>query len=221
MKISVSRLESFSDALIAIIMTLMVLEIQLPQVTAGAELLEFLQSVLLYGASFIIVGSQWTRHHRMLDRIETVSGNFIWMNLLVLFLLSLVPLFMKWLIRYPASVLPALGYAVIYLLSDIGMRLLAIILIRENQELEIVRQIGRQRERLSFLRFLLLSLYITALLALSILMPELSIFCFIILPVFMSFGNLFLSDRQRIPQEKMISRPFRQPRANPSNPKPF
>lgn len=198
MKVAVSRLEGFSDALIAIIMTLMVLEIHVPQYMTGAGLLEFLKSILIYGASFIVVGSQWTRHHRMLDQIGFVSENFVWMNLMELFFLSLIPLFMKWLLCFPSGVIPAMAYAAVYLLGDFGMRILFMILMNDNKEMELIKTIETRREKLSLLHGGLMVLCLGSIFALSALLPEISIVCFIILPAALSLRNLFVTDDRKV-----------------------
>lgn len=146
--VSSGRIESFSDAFIAIIITLMVLEIPLPKSMDVSQMLGFGKSILIYFASFVIVGMQWNRHHRLFGGIKEVSVNFIWKNMIYLFLLSLIPVFMKWLLEFPTSLIPAMAYSVIYILNDVGIRWLFRSLGIENQmagnEIRQQRQIGRR-----------------------------------------------------------------------------
>ena len=149
MKLSVSRLEGFSDGLIAIIITLMVLEIPLPKTITTAELLNFGKSILIFLASFIIVGTQWNRHYHLLDKVETVSRSFAWKNLIFLCVLSLLPLFMKWVLLFPNEVVPALGYAIVYILCDLIIRLLFRSILKEN--LDNTKFSKNRRKKSSFL----------------------------------------------------------------------
>lgn len=197
MKVSVTRIEGFSDGLIAIIITLMVLEIPLPDTLSKVELLDFFKSILIYCASFIVVGAQWNRHHLLFDEIKEVSNSFVWKNLIYLLSLSLIPLFMKWLIQFPFNIIPALGYAIVYLLNDFGIRVLFLTLLKENKKENIIRKIGQGREKLSLLHMFIFILYLIAIFALSTILPEISIICFIVFPVIMSLSNLFISDRHR------------------------
>lgn len=196
MKISVSRLEGFSDALIAIVMTLMVLEIPLPSIINLDTMFGFLKSILIYFASFIIVGSQWNRHHKMLDDIEYVSNSFVWKNIIWLFTLSLIPLFMKWVLIYPKSVIPALLYAFIYLLNDFIMRVLFINILKEKNGSLFIRKFKRDRNKTDIKRLLLMVFYIVLVFSIAAVISEASIVLFIILPVIMSLSNIFKDENE-------------------------
>lgn len=196
--VSSGRIESFSDAFIAIIITLMVLEIPLPKSMDVSQMLGFGKSILIYFASFVIVGMQWNRHHRLFGGIKEVSVNFIWKNMIYLFLLSLIPVFMKWLLEFPTSLIPAMAYSVIYILNDVGIRWLFRSLGRENQmagnEIRQQRQIGRRPPVRPVALFLFFLAGPSLILGLSVFFPEISIVCFIVFPVLMSLGNLAAGD---------------------------
>ena len=85
------RLEAFSDGVLAIILTIMVLEIKVPQRADFAALGPLLPVVLSYVLSFIYIGIRWNNHHMMLASVSKVSGGVLWANLHLLFWLSLVP----------------------------------------------------------------------------------------------------------------------------------
>lgn len=85
------RLEAFSDGVIAIIITIMVLELRAPQSSDFAALRELLPVFLSYVLSFIYLGIYWNNHHHMMSTVRKVTGGILWANLHLLFWLSLVP----------------------------------------------------------------------------------------------------------------------------------
>ena len=132
-RISKDRLVGLIDGATAIIITLMVLEIQLPKSAKDlTQLQNFGFAILIYFASFVIVGIQWNRHHHILDRVEKVTNSFIWKNMIYVFFLSLIPLFMRWILSSPTDVLPAFCYAMVYLFTDLGMRWITASAMGEN-----------------------------------------------------------------------------------------
>src|SRR3989442_14942686 len=93
---SKGRLEAFSDGVIAILITIMVLELKTPPGTDWHALQSIIPALLLYVLSFIFLGIYWNNHHHMLHTVERVNGNILWANLHLLFWLSLVPLVTNW-----------------------------------------------------------------------------------------------------------------------------
>ena len=91
-----TRLEAFSDAVIAIIMTIMVLELKVPHDTSWHALQELWPVFLSYVVSFIILGIYWGNHHHLVHTIKDVRGGIIWANLHLLFWLSLIPFATAW-----------------------------------------------------------------------------------------------------------------------------
>ena len=87
-----NRLEAFSDGVIAIIITIMVLELKAPHQTDLASLKPLVPILFSYLLSFVYVGIYWSNHHHMLHAVERVNGGVLWANLHLLFWLSLVPL---------------------------------------------------------------------------------------------------------------------------------
>src|SRR3954463_4808123 len=93
---SKSRLEAFSDGVIAILMTIMVLELRQPEDTSWAAMHDTAVTLLLYALSFIFLGIYWTNHHHMLHAAKRVDGAILWANLHLMFWLSLVPFVTEW-----------------------------------------------------------------------------------------------------------------------------
>jgi uncharacterized membrane protein len=91
-----SRLEAFSDGVLAIIITIMVLELKVPHGAALENLWELLPIFLSYVLSFIYIGIYWNNHHHLLQTVKKVSGGILWANLHLLFWLSLVPFTTGW-----------------------------------------------------------------------------------------------------------------------------
>lgn len=85
------RFETFTDAVIAIIMTLMILEIKLPEITSES-LWKFIQHIAIYALSFIVISITWINHHIMFLHIGTITKKMIWINLAMLFSMSFIPL---------------------------------------------------------------------------------------------------------------------------------
>ena len=91
-----TRLEAFSDGVIAILITIMVLELRAPQGAALSDLREVVPSILMYVLSFVLVGIYWVNHHHMIHATEKVNGAVLWANLHLLFWLSLIPFVTQW-----------------------------------------------------------------------------------------------------------------------------
>ena len=119
------RLEAFSDGVIAILITIMVLELRLPQGTDLTALVQLAPVFLSYTLSFLLLGVYWNNHHHMLQAIEQVDGRVLWANLHLLFWLSLVPFATNWMGENSFATLPVAVYGVLMLLSAIAYYILA------------------------------------------------------------------------------------------------
>lgn len=118
------RLEAFSDGVIAVIITIMVLEMKVPQGATLEALRSLIPSFLNYLLSFVYVGIYWNNHHHMLHAAKRVSGTVLWANLHLLFWLSLLPLATSWMGEAHYARLPSAFYGMILLLSAIAYWLL-------------------------------------------------------------------------------------------------
>ena len=92
-KISPTRLEAFSDGVIAIIITIMVLELKIPQHDTAGELLAQWPVFVSYALSFLLVAEYWVNHHMLFHRVKHVDDSILWSNLLMMFCISLIPFF--------------------------------------------------------------------------------------------------------------------------------
>ena len=118
------RLEAFSDGVLAIIITIMVLEIKAPEGATLDALAPLAPSLLSYVLSFIYVGIYWNNHHHLLQAGKRVTGSVLWANLHLLFWLSLLPFATRWMGDNHLAPLPSLAYGVILLASAIAYWLL-------------------------------------------------------------------------------------------------
>jgi uncharacterized membrane protein len=120
-----ARLEAFSDGVIAVIITIMVLELKVPAQDGVAGLRAVLPTVFLYLLTFVQIGIYWVNHHYLVDEVETVSHGILWANLVFLFFLSLFPFATDWIgtkgltpfstALYAAiSILPGLSYMLLW-----------------------------------------------------------------------------------------------------------
>jgi uncharacterized membrane protein len=114
------RLEAFSDGVLAIIITIMVLELHIPHAGNTGSLLPLLPAFLSYMLSFIYIGIYWNNHHHMLHTVKRVTGSILWANLHLLFWLSLVPAATAWLGINHFSETPSALYGVIMLMAAIA-----------------------------------------------------------------------------------------------------
>ena len=114
------RLEAFSDGVIAILITIMVLELQIPHGTTWAALQPVLPTFLVYALSFVFLGIYWNNHHHMFHLVEQVNGSILWANLHLLFWLSLVPFVTGWMGENRFAPLPTAAYGVVLLLAGIA-----------------------------------------------------------------------------------------------------
>ncbi len=119
-----ARLEAFSDGVIAVIITIMVLELKPPHGTDLESLREILPTLAAYVLSFVFVGIYWNNHHHMLRASSGIDGRAMWANLHLLFWLSVVPFTTNWLGQNPSAAVPTALYGVVLLFDAIAYTLL-------------------------------------------------------------------------------------------------
>ena len=124
MQMGKSRLEAFSDGVIAIIITIMVLEMKAPHGEQFAALAPVVPAFLSYVLSFVYVGIYWNNHHHMFQAARRVSGGVLWANLHLLFWLSLLPFATAWMGENHFAALPTAGYGVVLLMAAVAYALL-------------------------------------------------------------------------------------------------
>ena len=150
------RLEAFSDGVIAVIITIMVLELRPPHATDLKALLSVWPAFVIYGLSFIFVGIYWNNHHHMLRATRGIDGSSMWANLHLLFWLSLVPFSTAWLGGNPTAVVPTALYAFVFLMCGFGYAVLEVTLLHVNgREAPFARAVQSDRKgRLSVILYL-------------------------------------------------------------------
>ena len=119
-----NRLEAFSDGVIAIIITIMVLEMKVPHAADFSALEELLPVFLSYVLSFIYVGIYWNNHHHLLNTVTRVSGGILWANLHLLFWLSLFPFATGWMGENHLAPLPTTAYGAVLLMAGVAYKIL-------------------------------------------------------------------------------------------------
>jgi uncharacterized membrane protein len=135
-----TRLEAFSDGVLAIIITIMVLEMKVPHDPTPAALVALLPVFLSYVLSFVYVGIYWNNHHHMLHTCARVTGPILWANLHLLFWLSLFPFATGWMGENHFATLPSALYGVVLLAAAIAYYLLQQTIIAEQGEPSVLRQ---------------------------------------------------------------------------------
>ncbi len=126
---SKGRLEAFSDGVLAIIITIMVLELKPPHQPELDALRPLIPALLSYLLSFVFVGIYWNNHHHLFQAARRVNGWVLWANLHLLFWLSLVPFVTNWVGETNFSALPVAAYGVVLLLAGAAYSILARVLI--------------------------------------------------------------------------------------------
>ena len=151
------RLEAFTDGVIAIILTIMVLEIQAPQGASWAALRGEIPIFLAYGLSFLNVAIFWNNHHHMLHATERVDGRVLWANMGLLFWLSLVPLAIRWMGDTHFAPVPIACYGAVLTGAAISYMLLERSIIRVNgHDSTLARAIGKEKKgKISLLLYIL------------------------------------------------------------------
>ena len=151
------RLEAFSDGVIAIIITIMVLEMKVPHGDALKDLRPLLPVFLSYVLSFLYVGIYWNNHHHMLHTCSAVTGAMLWANLHLLFWLSLFPFTTGWMGENHFTAAPTALYGLVLLMAAIAYLLLQeAIISAQGQESILKKAVGRDwKGRLSPLLYVL------------------------------------------------------------------
>jgi uncharacterized membrane protein len=142
-----SRLEAFSDGVIAILITIMVLELKVPHGEGIGALLPLWPVLLSYVLSFINVGIYWNNHHHMLHAVHKVTGPILWANLHLLFWLSLIPFFTGWMGENHFAALPVALYGLVLLMCGAAYYTLQQIIIGSQGKNSLLRQaVGTDRK---------------------------------------------------------------------------
>jgi uncharacterized membrane protein len=141
---STGRLEAFSDGVLAILITIMVLELRVPHGTSLSALRPLWPIALTYALSFLYLGIYWNNHHHLLNRTSTVTGGILWANLNLLFWLSLFPFATGWVGQNHFAATPTVVYGAVLLFAAIAYYVLqSIIVAHEGPDSSLALALGR------------------------------------------------------------------------------
>jgi uncharacterized membrane protein len=142
-----NRLEAFSDGVIAIIITIMVLELKVPHGGDFNVLLPLWPVFMSYVLSFVYVGIYWNNHHHMLHAVKEVSGGILWANLHLLFWLSLIPFVTTWMGENHFESGPTVAYGIVLVMCSIAYTILARSLtVHHPENVALAQALGRDRK---------------------------------------------------------------------------
>ena len=168
------RLEAFTDGVVAIIITIMVLELRTPEGFELEDLKELWPTLALYAMSFVYIGIYWNNHHHMMHAVSRVTGGVLWANMHLLFWLSLVPFTTRWM-GEQFRTLPVAVYGASLLMPAIAYTLLLRLLVKANggKDGTLAKAVGGDRKG-----YASLALYITGI-ALTFWQPLAGIACYV------------------------------------------
>jgi uncharacterized membrane protein len=153
-----NRLEAFSDGVLAIIITIMVLELKVPHGADIEALTPLIPVLLSYVLSFVYVGIYWNNHHHLLHTCEKVTGSILWANLHLLFWLSLFPFTTAWMGENHFAALPSAAYGVVLLMAAIAYVVLQHVIISSQGAESLLKQaVGKDWKGKSSLVFYLIA----------------------------------------------------------------
>ncbi|MBC8165367.1 MAG: DUF1211 domain-containing protein [Bryobacteraceae bacterium] len=152
-----NRIEAFSDGVLAIIITIMVLELKVPHGAEFRSLLPLIPVFCSYVLSFLYVGIYWNNHHHLFHVTRSVSGSILWANLHLLFWLSLFPFTTAWVGEDPVAPAPAAAYGFVLLMASMAFNVLQRrIVVHEGRDSLIASALGRDwKGKISILLYVL------------------------------------------------------------------
>jgi uncharacterized membrane protein len=152
-----NRMEAFSDGVLAIIITIMVLEIKVPHGSDFSDLKPLLPVIISYVMSFVYLAIYWNNHHHMMHTVEKVTGGILWANLHLLFWLSLIPFVTGWMGENNFAPTPVTLYGINLLIAAIAYYILSTIIIKTHgKDSLLARAVGKDlKGKLSVVLYLL------------------------------------------------------------------
>ncbi|WP_293946660.1 MULTISPECIES: TMEM175 family protein [unclassified Sphingobacterium] len=146
-----SRLEAFSDGVLAIIITIMVLELKVPEGYTFASLKPLFPKIISYVVSFVYVGLYWNNHHHLFQIVQKVNGKVLWGNLHLLFWLSLMPVTTNWIGESHFERDPIIAYGVVLIMCSIAYNIVEYFVIQtEGEESALKRAVkSKTKENIS------------------------------------------------------------------------
>jgi len=141
-----SRLEAFSDGVIAVIITIMVLELKVPHDATLGALAELWPVFLSYVVSFVYVGIYWNNHHHLMQAVRRINGSVLWANLHLLFWLSLVPFTTAWMAENHIAEVPVALYSGVLLMCGVAYSMLATCLAKIDDHNATLGRVSGRRD---------------------------------------------------------------------------
>ncbi len=135
-----NRLEAFSDGVLAIIITIMVLELKVPHGDRLSDIVPLLPTLLSYVLSFVYIGIYWNNHHHLLHTVHQVNGKILWANHHLLFWLSLLPFVTGWMGENHFGALPTAVYGVVLLMAAVAYVVLQTMIVRQEGPNSLIQQ---------------------------------------------------------------------------------
>ena len=136
------RLEAFTDGVVAILITIMILDLRLPHGADLRALRPVLPHFLIYVLSFVLLGIYWSNHHHMFHAVHHVNGAILWANLHLLFWMSLIPLVTGWIGENGSAATPTAAYGVVLLFCAIAYTVLQTLIIRHEPHAVLASAVG-------------------------------------------------------------------------------
>ncbi len=195
------RLEAFSDGVLAVIITIMVLEMRAPHGVSTAALLPLVPIFLSYLLSFVMIAIYWNNHHNMFHAVEQVSGGTLWANLHLLFWLSLIPFVTAWMDENHFAAVPVAAYSIVLLGAAMAYSILVrVLLAHHTPDSILARAIGRD-----FKGIISLLAYVAAA-PLAFVHPAISLALIVVVAL------IWLVPDRRF--ERLLAEPTREPQEN-------
>ncbi|SPL70924.1 TMEM175 family protein [Acinetobacter stercoris] len=142
------RLETISDGLFAIIITVMLLELKIPQGNDLSALIKELHLILSYILSFIYIGIYWNNHHHLFQVVESINGKILWVNLHLMFWLTMIPLTTAWAAHTGYAPIPTAIYAFGLFMCALAYRILEKVIVQHEGEFSLASQLLTEDEKL-------------------------------------------------------------------------
>ena len=141
------RVEAFSDGVLAILITIMVLELRPPDGLEISSLLPLIPKLLSYILSFVFLGIYWTNHHHLWQAVEEVNGSILWTNLHLLFWLSLIPFVTSWMGEHELSTIPVAFYGGVLWCSAVAYFIMVrTLMANHSNDSALVEAVGRDQK---------------------------------------------------------------------------
>ena len=194
------RFEYFSDTVMAIIAVISILQIPVGNIINNADVQNLFKNIFIYLINFFLIGIFWNRHHKVIDMLELLSKKIIWINHCFLFILSLLPVFTRWIIENPFDNIPIVSYNITFLTANVLFIIMSRIVLRQTDG-SVLKEMKtsinlRYNKNYNSINYIFSGLIAIGLIILLFIKPAISIFLFIILPIIMSFINVFYEEKR-------------------------